>query len=62
MSLKIFEIYRSILTLVDVKFITLVNIFRIELGVLSVVAQQIQTIQQAKASNIKEFQFEGSFC
>ena len=32
---------------------------RIELGVLSVVAQQIHTIQHAVAHNIKSFQFEG---
>ena len=32
---------------------------RIELGVLSVVAQQILTIQHAKASQTREFQFEG---
>ena len=34
-------------------------IFRIELGVLSVVAQQIHTIQHAVANNIKQFMFEG---
>ena len=32
---------------------------RIEMGVLSVVAQQIHTIQHAVANNIKSFQFEG---
>ena len=32
---------------------------RIELGVLSVVAQQIHTIQHAVANNIKTFPFEG---
>ena len=32
---------------------------RIELGVLSVVAQQIHTIQHAVAHNIKQFMFEG---
>ena len=35
------------------------NLFRIDLGVLSVVAQQIHTIQHAVAHNIKQFQFEG---
>ena len=34
-------------------------LFRIELGVLSVVAQQIHTIQHAVAHNIKQFMFEG---
>ena len=35
------------------------TVYRIELGVLSVVAQQILIIQQAKAAKIKEFYFEG---
>ena len=30
------------------------------MGVLSVVAQQILIIQQAKASKVKEFHFEGT--
>ena len=35
------------------------SVSRIEMGVLSVVAQQIHTIQHAVANNIKSFQFEG---
>ena len=37
----------------------MIMMIRIEMGVLSVVAQQIHTIQHAVANNIKSFQFEG---